>query len=548
MTNQTTNNKGNGFQSIPKKWWLIGLCSFSILGGLVTYGYQTVDQPEKAKSVTKSETVSSDPKASSLEIWEEQIKEEEQTHKKDQKPKTNDERREKSVLDQILRVITGEKEDTQTIFGIKLVDSEKKDRTTLIGELAKALDVQEAKEQKREAIQKEKDKNNSVFLLTDPQQSAKEEPIDLSKPILPDKKPEVILPENSGIDEEKPVVPDIPVLPDDSNVPVIPNIPVDPTPEPTPDPEPVPPVTPEEPDHTLDQLITTNKLALTTVKNKAEQVNQLLEKLKQALDQLAAVKEIVDQKAEQVTSEWQTVSDLVKEYNRLSQEIKKLIEVDGQVLPINYELYRETYERLDQKVTEIKEAQNKANQTTTQMTESVRQAQETANRLPEMKQQYQELQTQVSTTKDEIQATVSNAQSNEQVGNAVQNEITQATQALETLTTTNQAVGNQFEESQQNDDQPVLAQAGQTVEMVTNEANQQNSAVDSVLTDFQSFPTVEEVEVPSTPETVPETTDSSLNKQNQSESSMNTDTSTLPEIPSSGNGTQIGNGGIVSYE
>lgn len=527
MTNQTTNNKGNGFQSIPKKWWLIGLCSFSILGGLVTYGYQTVEQPEKAKSVTKSETVSSDSKASSLEIWEEQIKEEEQTHKKDQKPKITDERREKSVLDQILRVITGEKEDPQTIFGIKLADSEKKERTTLIGELAKALDVQEAKEQKREAIQKEKDKSDSIFLLTDKQQSAKEEPIDLSKTILSDKKPEVILPENSGIDEEKPVVSDIPVLPDDSNVPVIPDIPVDPTPEPMPDPEPVPPVTPEEPDHTLDQLIITNKLALTTVKNKAEQVNQSLEKLKQALDQLTAVKEIVDQKEEQGIAEWQIVSDLVKEYNRLSQEIKQLIEVDGQVLPINYELYRETYERLDQKVTEIKEAQNKANQTTTQMTESVRQAQETANRLPEMKQQYQELQAQVSTTKDEIQVTVSNAQSNEEVSRAVQKEIDQVTQASETLATTNQSVGNQFEESQQTDDQPALAQASQTVETVTKEANQQNSAVDSVLNDFQSFPTVEEVGVPSMPETVPETleiTDSSLNKQNQSESSMNTDT------------------------
>ena len=53
MTNQTTNNKGNVFQSIPKKWWLIGLCSFSILGGLVAYGYQAVNQPEK--SVAKSD-------------------------------------------------------------------------------------------------------------------------------------------------------------------------------------------------------------------------------------------------------------------------------------------------------------------------------------------------------------------------------------------------------------------------------------------------------------------------------------------------------------
>lgn len=546
MTNQTTNNKGNGFQSIPKKWWLIGLCSFSILGGLATYGYQSANQPEK--SVAKSETVSSRPKKSSL--WEEQIKEE---GKKEKSSENN----EKSTVDKILGVLTGDKEDSQTIFGIKVADNNKKDRTNLIGELAKALDVQEAKEQKREYIPNGENKNESLFLLTDKQQSSKEEMIDLSKPILPDKKPEVILPEkpeNSGTDEEKPVNPDIPVLPDDPNVPVIPdnpNVPVDPTPDPTPD-EPKPPVTPEEPDHTLDQLIATNKLALTTVKNKADHLNQSLKQVKKELDHLTTIEEETTQNAEKAINEWQKVSDLVNEYNRLSQEIKKLIEVDGQVLPINYELYRETYEQLAQKVTEIKETQNTANQTTTQMSESVQQAQETVNRLPEMNQQYQELQTQVTTTKDEIQATISNAQSNEQVGNAVQNEINQATQASEALDTTNQVVGSQIEESQQTDYQPALEQANQAVETVTNEVNQQNSAVDSVLNDFQSLPTVEEVETPSTPETAPETPemdDSSLNEQNQSESSINTDTSdqssTLSEGSFSDSGAQIGNGEIV---
>lgn len=550
MTNQTTNNKGNGFQSIPKKWWLIGLCSFSILGGLVAYGYQAVNQPEK--SVAKSETVSSSSKEHPIKIWEDQIK-------KENKKEKSSEKKEKSTVDKILGVLTGENnEDDSSIFGFKVSGNDKKDRANLVGELAKALDVQESKIQKRETKPNSESKKEPLFLLTDKQQSSEEERIDLSKPILPDKKPEVILPEkpeNPGIDEEKPIVPDIPVLPNDPNVPVIPDIPdipVDPTPEPTPDPEPVPPVTPEEPDHTLDQLITTNKLALTTVKNKAEQLNQSLNQVKKELENLTMIEEKTAQTAEQATNEWQTVSDLVNEYNRLSQEIKKLIEVDGQVLPINYELYRETYEQLTQKVTEIKEAQNKANQTTTQMSESVQQAQETANRLPEMNQQYQELQTQVSTTKDEIQATVSNAQSNEQVSHAVQNEITQATQASETLTTTNQVVGSQIEESQQIDYQPALEQASQTVETVTNEANQQNSAVDSVLNDFQSLPTVEEVETPSTPETAPETpemTDSSLNEQNQSESSLNTDPSDqstiLSEGSSSDSGTQIGNGGIV---
>lgn len=537
MTNQKMNNKGNRFQSIPKKWWLIGLCSFSIMGGLVIYGYQIANQPEK--SISKSETVSSDPKKSSVGAWEDQINEESRKEK-------SSEKKEKSTVDKILGPLTGNKEDSQTIFGIKVADNNKKDRTNLIGELAKALDIQETKEQKREAIQNVENKKEPLFLLTDKQQSSKEELIDLSKPILPDKKSEVNLPEKSEnleIDEEKPVIPDIPISPDNPNVPVIPdnpNVPVDPNPEP------MPPVKPEETDHTLNQLITTNKLALTTVKNKAEQLNQSLNQVKKELENLTMIEEKASQTAKQATGEWQKVSALVDEYNHLSQEIKKLIEVNGKVLPINYDLYRETYEQLNQKVNEVKEAYKQANQTTTQMSESVQQAQETANRLPEMNQQYQELQTQVSTTKKEIQATVSNAQSNKQVSNAVQNEITQATQASEALDTTNQAVVSQIEESQQTDYQPTLEQASQTVETVTNEVKQQNSAVDSVLNDFQSLPTVGEVEVPSTPETAPETTNSLLNKQNQSESSMNTDTgeqsSTRAEVSSSGNGSQIANG------
>lgn len=546
MTQKTTNN---GMQGIPKKWWLVGLCSFSILGGLVAYGYHTSTQ--NPKSEAKTETVASFDKGKKAEkTWEKQIKEETKQEEVS-KPKT------KSGMNKILSVLTGEnKEDNSSIFGFKVSDNDKKDRTNLIGELAKALDVQESKEQKREAKLNSENKKEPLFVLTDKQESSKEELIDLSKPILPDKKPEVDLPEkpeSPGINEEKPVVPDIPVLPDDPNVPVIPDIPdipVDPTPEPTPDPEPVPPITPEEPDHTLDQLITTNKLALTTVKNKAEQLNQSLNQVKKELENLTMIEEKTAQTAEQATNEWQKVSDLVDEYNRLSQEIKKLIEGDGQVLPINYELYRETYEQLNQKVTEIKEAQKQANETTTQMSESVQQAQETANRLPDMNQQYQELQTQVSTTKDEIQATVSNAQSNEQVSNAVQSEITQATQASEALDTTNQAVGSQIEESQQTDYQPALEQASQNVETVTNEATQQNSAVDSVLNDFQSLPTVEEVETPSTPETVletPETDNQPLSGQNQSENltSLEVANHNFIEEPSSDNTTQIENGEVL---
>lgn len=287
----------------------------------------------------------------------------------------------------------------------------------------------------------------------------------------------------------QPVLPKEPegITPDYPEQPTIPSIPSEPIP--------AEPVIPEQPEPMLDQLVDTNKLSLTEGEKRAEALNQSLERLKQELDQVTMIEKETTQQAEQATEKWQKVAALVKEYNALSEEINSLLESDGQVLPINVALYQEIYAELHRKVDEIKDVQQQANQLTEQMTEqmttSVQQAQETVHRLPEMVQEYQELQAQVSTTTADIQTAVSTAQEKEQVAEAVQPEIAQATRASEQLVQTNQDVGQQVEKSQEINYQPILEQATQRMEQVTNEAVQQNEAVAAVMTDFQSVPIVD---------------------------------------------------------
>lgn len=287
----------------------------------------------------------------------------------------------------------------------------------------------------------------------------------------------------------QPVLPKEPegITPDYPEQPTIPSIPSEPTIEPIP----AEPVIPEQPEPTLDQLVGTNKLSLIAGEKRAEALNQSLERLKQELDQVTMIEKETTQQAEQASEKWQKVAALVKEYNTLSEEINSLLESDGQVLPINVALYQEIYAGLHRKVDEIKDVQQQANQLTEQMTTSVQQAQETVHRLPEKAQEYQELQAQVSTTTADIQTAVSTAQEKEQVAEAVQPEIAQATRASDQLVQTNQDVGQQVEKSQEINYQPILEQATQRMEQVTNEAVQQNEAVAAVMTDFQSVPIVD---------------------------------------------------------
>ncbi|MEB8419001.1 hypothetical protein NGG16_16320 [Enterococcus casseliflavus] len=509
MTNQPMNHKKNEWSSIPKKWWLAGLCSCAVLGGVFVYGYHSFNYP--MHQMTRTTTISSEApsQSSSLKPWEKQLKEEWKAETKEVRHQETKGEEKTRVIDQILDVlIGGNQEGKQTIFGIQIVADDSEERIQLIRDLAQALNQQEIKEQAREATKKEEEKNKNTLLLASDQQLSRDGLVDLSVPVLIEKKTEEIFPEMPGTEEGTPTFSDVAISPDEPIIPILPEktvVPIDTTSEP----EPAPLVSPEEPDDMLDQLIQTNKLALTTVKNKVEQINQSLHEIQIELAHLEMIEEETSRTAKQATDEWQKVSDLVTEYNRLSQEIKKLVAFDGQVLSINYDLYRETYEQLSQKVIEIKEAQNKANQTTTQMSESVQKAQETANRLPEIKQQYQDLQEQVLTTKHETQSIVSNAQSNEEVSREVQKEINQVTQSEEILDTSNQVVGNQLEESNQTDYQPVLEQVTQTLETVMNEELVQNNAVDDVLTTFEHFPIVEDTSEPLTSETASETLNTS---------------------------------------
>ncbi|HFM5782870.1 TPA: hypothetical protein ACG77T_002032 [Enterococcus faecium] len=482
-SNQTNNLKGK----IPKKWWIVGLCSVSILGGVVAYSYSTQPQQEVAK---KEQVRSADTDKKSKKTWEKEIEKETKNKEKAKDKKT-------SPLDKILGVVTDD--ESNSVFGIDLNGSTKTDKSFLVGQLAEATGKQEAKEleridnKKANENQKNTIPNSNLIFISQPNQS-KDDNDDLLKPVLPDKD------EQGTKEPEKPdVKPDVPIIPDPVPNPdptpnpdpdPVPNPDPTPNPDPVPDPDPTP--DPDQPDDSLDKKIAASRLELNEAKEKANKLNNQLSKVKKELEQLNNIEEDTAKKSVKASEEWETVSDLIAEYNQLSSEIKKLIGENGEILPINYDLYQETYQKLSQKVEEIKDAQKQANQTTNQMNQAVSDAEKTAESLPEKTQEYQDAQSEVRDATSNVQTAINNAQQSQEVANAVQPEISQATQASDELTNTNQQVGKDLEESSKTDYQPSINQAKQTADAINQEAEKQNEAVANAINDFDNLPKVED--------------------------------------------------------
>lgn len=471
-SNQTNNLKGK----IPKKWWIVGLCSVSILGGVVAYSYSTQPQQEVAK---KEQVRSEDTDKKSKKTWEKAI-EKETKDKEKSKDKKN------SPLDKILGVVADE--GSNSVFGVGVNRGTKNDKSNLVGQLAEATGKQEAKELERldnkKSIENSKNTipNNNLVFISQPNQS-KDDNDDFLKPALPDKD------EQGTKEPEKPdVKPDEPIIPEP-----VPN--PDPTPNPTPDPDPEP--EPEQPDESLDEKIVASRIELNEAKEKASKLNNQLSNVKKELEQLNNIEEDTTKKSLTASEEWRKVSDLISEYNQLSSEIKKLIGSNGEILPINYDLYQETYQKLSKKVEEIKDIQKQANQTTNEMNQAVSEAEKTAESLPEKTQEYQNIQSEVKDATSNVQTAINNAQQIQEVANAVQSEISQATTASDELTNTNQQVGKDLEESSKTDYQPSIDQAKQTTDTINQEAEKQNNAVENAVNDFDSLPKIEDNKNPS---------------------------------------------------
>ncbi|MFS1350368.1 hypothetical protein ACLZX5_00350 [Enterococcus faecium] len=187
-----------------------------------------------------------------------------------------------------------------------------------------------------------------------------------------DTKPDNSLPDPLPVPEPNPL-PDPTPSPDPNPIPT-PDPEPDPEPEPTPDPEP-----------SIDEQINQSKEELNDSRKQADELNKQLTQVKDSLDNLQSIGASTEKNVDKAALQWQKVADLVNEYNQLTNEIKKLIEEDGTVLPINYDLYKETYEKLNQKVTGVKTAQKEATNKTNEINKNVEQATDTLNNLEETK-------------------------------------------------------------------------------------------------------------------------------------------------------------------
>jgi|GEM_PF-3974587 len=305
-----------------------------------------------------------------------------------------------------------------------------------------------------------------------------------------------------------------------------PSIP-DPTPVPDPEPEPNPNPDPDpDPTPSIDELVAISKEALNTAAEKAEQLNDQLLDIHTKLTQLQTIESKTNEKATLAEEQWSKVQTLVNEYQSISAELKALIEADGTILESNQAIYNMTYEKLNNKLTELKEARSQANNTADTMNQSIEKAENTLNTLDTTQTEYQDKQQQVSDTTTETNTAVTNAQKNSEVANAVQPELNQANQATDTMNTTNQTVGEQLNTIDQQTSQDAIDAAKQTAEGINDVAVEQNDAVDTVIDEFNSLPKpTAEKDSPVVPATV-ENAEQTSSTTNTQPSVVNTDSET----------------------
>lgn len=437
-----------------KKYLVMGLCSLALAGGAaITYGLNSSKQADPPRTSIKQ---SSTKKAKKKQAWEKQI-----AGESDQKEKPK-----KSTADKILSIIAGDSDDSdQRVFGMEI----KKDKTPMLNKLAVALDEQE---QKLEARLSKKNVAEAAEISKE-----KEDPTDiLDKDLIPK------LP--GADDNETPIVidPEAPINPTPPGPPVTPedpNKPIDP---------PTPPIDPVEPNDPTEQ-IEKSKEELTAAKEKAAELNSDLQKVSEELSQLSNVESKTNQSAESIQEDLDRVAALIAEYNALSAEIKQLVETDGTVLPINYDLYNETYDKLSNKVAEIQVVQNEINSNTETMNQNIGKAKETANQLEIKKETFEnDTQQKVSEAKTDVEKAVNTANQNTEVAEKVSTEIVAAETASNDLTQTNNQVAEQMDQTSSEAAQQAVTAAESTVQEIEVKVNDQNAVVENVVEDFESLP------------------------------------------------------------
>ena len=494
MTENKEKMPEKGPLSQKMKWLWISLCSAALLGGAVGYGiYNNQSSNQSNQKIEQKASASKGSKKESA--WEKQVA-----------PPKKQKAKESKSADDVLSVVVGDKKEN-SLFGVQMPSGEEKQG--LVEKLAVAIDDQSKKEDARNASEVVHSAEVDKAPATDS---------NLIKDQIPDK----------GINEETSKEPDV----DNDSKPIPdpapnPNPIPDPTPNPNPDPNPNPTPTPD-PAPSVDELIAKSKEELSSAADKANEVNERLTKVKSELDRMQNVESNTQVHADKAAEQWDKVQSLIEEYNQLSDELKQLMDQDGTVPEVNVDLYKETYEKLNQKVNEIKDAQDSANSTTNQMNSTIQNAQETLDQMDQTKSEYQETQAEVSDATQQVTTAITNANNNDQVSIAVQPDINQAAVSSSEMNAANVQVGNQLDEINSTEMQEAIDTASQSAQAVNDQAAKQNEAVSDVVNDFNNFPKPEAETNPETPVTPEHST-------TETQTQASTDQTTTQEAAASAN-------------
>lgn len=467
-----------------KKWLLISFCSVALLGGGVVYGIYNNQPNNQANQKIEQTDSSSKQSKKSSSAWEEQVA-----------PEKGKKTKKSQSTDDVLNMVVGDKNDN-SLFGVESPSME--DNQVLVDKIAVALDDQSKKEDARKmaevarAAEVSSTKGNDSELIK-VQIPAEQEEGNLEKDSDSTHGSKTNPLSNLTPDTESPSIQDPASNPDSNQEPnpdLNPDLNPDPNPNPTPDidfnPTPDPDSVPS-----IDELIAQSKNELATAKEKADEVNSRLERVQSDLENLKTIDTTNQTKADKVTKELDKVRRLIAEYNELSDQLKQLIIEDGNISDVNLDLYKETYGQLNQKVTEIKDAQTSANEIINDMNTLLKNVEDTLNHIDATKEIYKNTQEDVTNTTNEVNNAIENANRIVQVASAVQPEKDQTIDSSNTMNTTNDVVGQQLDQLDETQIKASINSANETAQSVNDQATVQSVTVSEVVDEFNKFSNLE---------------------------------------------------------
>ncbi|MDN6266797.1 MAG: hypothetical protein L0J44_02980, partial [Tetragenococcus koreensis] len=210
--------------------------------------------------------------------------------------------------------------------------------------------------------------------------------------------------------------------------------------------------------------------------------------LNEALDDVLTLQRDIEQLTAQANRQLQEVENLVTEYNELSGELRVLLDEEGQIPEVNYDLYHEIYRKLKTKVDEVKVAQGQAKKTTKQIDERIQKAEIAQEQLDQKQQEYQEVQARVIENNQKTHEAINQAKEEAVVSENTENEQETVRQGNQQMNEQNQEVEKTLEKVRETDTQVAIDQAKEKEQSVNKISEEQDTSVDDVEEDFKAYP------------------------------------------------------------